>query len=100
MNKLYLMLIMAVTTYLVRMIPFVAFRKKITNPFFRSLVYYMPYAILSAMTFPLIIYSTECIPAACGGLIIGILLGYLERSLIEISLSVSAVALIIWAIMK
>ena len=100
MKTYSLMFIMAATTYLVRMIPFVAFRKKITNPFFRSLVYYMPYAILSAMTFPLIIYSTECIPAACGGLIIGILLGYFERSLIEISLSVSAVALIIWAIMK
>ena len=55
MNKVYLMIIMAVTTYLVRMIPFTAFRKKITNPFFKSLIYYLPYALLSAMTFPFII---------------------------------------------
>ena len=100
MNTTYLMIIMAVTTYLVRMIPFTVFRKKITNPFFKSLIYYMPYAILSAMTFPFIIYSTDCIPAAIAGLFIGIVLGYLERSLVEISISASIVALAVWIFMK
>ena len=100
MNKIYLIIIMAVTTYLVRMIPFTAFRKKITNPFFKSLIYYLPYAILSAMTFPFIIYAAECIPAAVAGLLIGTLLGILERSLVEISLATSAIAFIVWFLIK
>ena len=36
--------VMALTTYLIRMIPFTAFRKKIRSRFFRSLLYYVPYA--------------------------------------------------------
>ena len=100
MNRVYLMIIMAVTTYLVRMIPFTAFRKKITNPFYKSLIYYLPYAILSAMTFPFIIYSADCIPAAVAGLVIGSFLGLFERSLVEISLATSAVAFIVWFFLK
>ncbi|MBO5196100.1 MAG: AzlD domain-containing protein, partial [Clostridia bacterium] len=35
--------VMAGVTYLVRMLPFVIFRKKITSPFIKSVLYYMPY---------------------------------------------------------
>ena len=45
-------LIMAVVTYLIRMIPLTVFRKKITNRFVRSFLYYVPYACLTAMTIP------------------------------------------------
>ena len=100
MNRFYLIVIMAVTTYLVRMIPFTVFRKKITNPFFKSLVYYLPYAILSAMTFPFIVYSTDHIPSAAAGLLIGIVLGLMERSLVEISLATSAMAFIEWLLFR
>ena len=82
------------------MIPFTVFRKKITDPFFRSLIYYLPYAILSAMTFPFIVYSTDNIPAAVAGLVIGAVLGFLERSLVEISLAASVASLIVWLISK
>ena len=46
--------VMAGVTYLIRMIPFTFFRKKIKSRFFRSFLYYIPYAVLSAMTIPAI----------------------------------------------
>ena len=57
--KMALMILtMAGVTYLIRMIPMVFFRKKINSRFIQSLLFYMPYAVLSAMTFPHIFYST------------------------------------------
>ena len=44
--------ILAGSTYLIRAIPFAALQKKITNKFIRSFLYYIPYAVLAAMTFP------------------------------------------------
>ena len=44
--------VMAGVTYLVRMLPMVIFRKKIKSRFIRSFLYYIPYAVLAAMTFP------------------------------------------------
>lgn len=54
--KLFLyVLVMALVTYLIRMIPFTLIRKKIKSRFFKSFLYYMPYAVLSAMTFPAVL---------------------------------------------
>ena len=44
--------VMAITTYLIRMLPLVIFRKKINNRFIKSFLYYIPYAVLAAMTIP------------------------------------------------
>lgn len=51
--------VMAVVTYLIRMIPFTLLRKKITSPFFKRFLQYIPYTVLAAMTVPAIFYSTE-----------------------------------------
>ena len=44
--------VMAITTYLIRVIPFAAVRGKIKSRFINSVLYYIPFAVLSAMTFP------------------------------------------------
>ncbi len=75
MNKefwIYL-LILAGSTYLIRAIPFVAMRKKITNPFICSFLYYIPYTVLGAMTFPAALYATGNTLAAGIGLLVAIL---------------------------
>ena len=46
-------LVMAVVTYLIRMLPMTIFRKKIQSRFLQDFLYYIPYAVLSAMTIPL-----------------------------------------------
>ena len=56
------LVVMAGVTYLIRAVPFVLFRKRIKNKFIQSFLYYIPYAVLAAMTFPSIFYSTGSIP--------------------------------------
>ena len=52
------LLIMCLTVYCIRMLPFLVFRKEITNPWLRSFLYYVPYVTLAVMTFPAIITAT------------------------------------------
>ena len=76
------MAVMAGVTYLIRMIPFTLFRQKIQSPFFRSLLHYIPYAVLSAMTIPAIFTSTGSLPTSLAGRFGGCLsgrLGFLNK---------------------
>ncbi len=82
--------IMAGVTYLVRMIPFVLFRKKIENTFVQSFLYYIPYAVLGAMTFPAIFYSTGNSITALAGCVTALILAWFEKSLITVALCASA----------
>lgn len=84
--------VMAVTTYLIRMIPFTAFRKKIKNRFFRSFLYYIPYAVLSAMTLPAIFYSTGSLITAAVGTLAALILAFFNMPLIVVALSAAAAA--------
>ena len=67
------LLIMAGSTYLVRAIPFALMRKKIKNRFVVSFLYYLPYTVLAAMTFPSALYATGNIVSASIGLAAAIL---------------------------
>ena len=87
--------VMAATTYFVRMIPFTVFRKKITSRFARSFFYYIPYAVLAAMTFPAILYSTGSLLSASVGLAVAMTLAFLGRSLIVVSLLASLAAFLV-----
>lgn len=84
--------VMAGVTYLIRMIPFTFFRKKIKSRFFRSFLYYIPYAVLSAMTIPAIFYSTGNIYTAIAGTVAAVILAFLEMPLIVVALAAAAVA--------
>ena len=45
--------VVALVTYLIRVLPLTLIRREIKNPFLRSFLYYVPYVTLAAMTFPL-----------------------------------------------
>lgn len=94
MSLIIYIAVMAGITYLIRMIPFTAFRKQIKSKFFRSFLYYIPYAVLSAMTIPAIFYSTGDITTAAVGTIAAVLLAYFDLPLIVVALAASAAALI------
>lgn len=85
-------LVMAGVTYLIRMTPFVLFRKRITSRFLRSLLYYLPYCVLSAMTIPAVFSSTGSVITAAAGLAVAVLLALLRRSLLTVALGASAAA--------
>lgn len=85
-------LVMALTTYLVRMIPFTAFRKKITSRFAKSFFYYIPYAVLAAMTIPAIFYSTGSVLSAAAGLLVAIVLAFFGKPLIVVAIAACVTA--------
>ena len=86
--------VMAIVTYLIRMLPLTLFRKKIKSRFFRSLIYYIPYAVLSAMTFPAIFYSTGNTLAATIATIAALVLAYFDMPLIVVAVAAAVVALV------
>ncbi len=86
--------VMAGITYLIRMIPFTVFKKKIKSRFIQSVLYYIPYAVLSAMTFPAIFYSTGNTVTAVIGTVIAIALAYFRLPLTVVALSACGAALI------
>lgn len=87
--------VMALVTYLVRMLPMVIFRKKITNVRVRSFLYYVPYAVLSAMTFPAIFTSTGTYPSAIAGCGAAILLAYFKKGLLTVAVGAAATVFIV-----
>ena len=86
-DYLFYILVMALTTYLVRMLPFTLFRKQITSRFAKSFFYYIPYAVLAAMTVPAIFYSTGTILSAAAGMLVAVVLAYLNKPLILVALA-------------
>ena len=78
---------MAVTTYLIRMLPLTVFRKPIKSHFVKSFLYYVPYACLTAMTFPAILYDTTYIISGVAALLIAVLLAFRGKSLLTVSLA-------------
>ena len=91
--------IMAGVTYLVRMLPMVLIRKKITNKFLKSFFYYIPYAVLSAMTIPAMLYAVPSKMAAVAGLVAGFILAFFEKSLLLVAIGACAVAFFIQLIL-
>lgn len=86
-------LTMAVVTYLIRLLPLALIRKKITSPFVLSFLYYIPYAVLTAMTFPAILHETQHLASAVAGLAVGSFLALRGRSLLTVAIGTSAGAL-------
>lgn len=95
---LYLV-VMALVTYLIRMIPFTLFRKEIKSVFFRSFLAYVPYAVLGAMTFPSIFFATASLPSAIAGTVVALVLAFFRRSLLTVALGASSAALAVELLM-
>ncbi len=86
--------VMALTTYLIRMLPMAIFRKKITNIRVRSFLYYVPYAVLAAMTFPAIFSCTGTTISAAAGCVAAVLLAYFKRGLLTVAVGAAAVVFV------
>ena len=94
MNIYLYIFTMALTTYLIRVLPLTMFRKPIKSRFLRSFLHYVPYACLTAMTFPAILSSTASILSGAAALIVAVVLAYRGKSLIVVAVSSSAAVLI------
>ena len=88
------LLVGALVTYLLRMVPMIFFRKKIKNRFLRSLLHYIPFAVLTAMTVPAVFYSSAYTVSATVGTLVAILLAYCKRGLVTVAAGASAAVLV------
>ena len=78
---------MAVTTYLIRVLPLTVFRKNIKSRFVKSFLHYVPYACLTAMTFPALMYDTTYILSGVAALIVAVVLAFRGKSLLMVALA-------------
>lgn len=90
MPLIFYMLVMALVTYAIRMLPFAFIKKKVKSKFLRSFLYYVPYAVLSAMTFPAILYSTDNVLSAAIGSAVALILAFIRLPLIVVALAAVA----------
>ena len=79
-------LVMALITYLIRSLPLMLFRKEITNIYIKSFLYYVPYAVLSSMTFPAIFFVSQSIIVSSIATIVALVLAYRGKSLLTVAL--------------
>ena len=85
MNLYVYILVMALTTYLIRMLPLTLFQKEIKSRFLRSFLAYVPCACLTAMTFPAILYATNSAFSGLAGLVVAVLLAFFGKSLVTVA---------------
>ena len=84
--KIYVyILVMSLTTYLIRALPLLFFKKPIKSRFVRSFLHYVPVACLTAMTFPAILYTTDHLISGAVGLALAVALALKKKSLITVS---------------
>ena len=90
MKFLYLLLAMALVTYLIRVLPLLFIKNQIKSVFVRSFLYYVPYSVLTAMTFPAVFYSTGNVVSAATGTVVALVLAYLRKPLLPVALASAA----------
>ena len=99
-NNIYIyILVMAVVTYLIRMLPLAIWRKEITSPFVKSFLFYVPYACLAAMTFPAILSATASVLSGAVGFAVALYLAYKEKSLLTVALIACAAVFVVERVM-
>ena len=89
-NYIYI-LVMALVSYAIRVLPLTLIRKPIKNRFIQSFLYYVPYVTLAVMTFPAIIDATQSPVAGLIALVIGIALSYFGLGLFPVACACCAV---------
>lgn len=88
-------IVMALVTYVIRMVPLTLFRKEWKSPFLRSFLYYVPYAVLGAMTFPAIFSATGETISSLSAAAVAILLAYRGKGLVSVAIAACITAYLI-----
>ncbi|WP_164219239.1 AzlD domain-containing protein [Virgibacillus sp. YIM 98842] len=85
-NAIFYIFVMAVVTYLIRVLPLTLIRKEIKNVYIRSFLYYVPYVTLAVMVFPAILDATASPISGLVGFVAAILFAYRGASLVSVAL--------------
>ncbi len=94
-HNIYLYIaIVAIVTYLVRVLPLTLIRREIRNRFIRSFLFYVPYVTLAAMTFPAIVNATHSIWSGIAALAVGVVVAWVSGNLFLVASSACAVVFV------
>ena len=94
-NTYIYILVMAIVSYAVRVLPMTLIRRPIKNQFIQSFLYYVPYVTLAVMTFPAIIEATQSPLAGLAALLLGMVAAWFGASLLQVAVSCCAVVLLL-----
>ena len=95
-NNIYIYIaVMALTTYLIRVLPLTIIRKQIQNRFVKSFLYYVPYVTLAVMTFPAILHATSSPWAGLAALLAGMVAAWFRMDLLKVAVTCCSVVLIL-----
>ena len=87
----YAAIFMGIIMLLLKLVPLLLFKGKIKNKFLQSFLAYIPYAVLTSMTFPEVFHSTSTVIGASIGVIGAIILAYCGQSLIVVTIGSAAI---------
>jgi len=93
------LLIMALTIYAIRLLPFLFIRKPIRNRWVKSFLYYVPYVTLAVMTFPAILTATDHAAAGAAALIVGLIVAWISEDLFAVAISCCVVVFLMGLIL-
>lgn len=83
--------VMALASYIPRVIPLVFVRGKVKSRLLKSFLFYMPYAVLSSLTFPAIFYSTGSVETAAIGTAVALALAFFKVNMAVVAVIAVAV---------
>ena len=95
MNIYRSLLVIALTIYAIRVMPFLFIRKPIKNRWFRSFLHYVPFVTLAVMTFPAILTATDSVVAGAAALVAGLVIAWISGDLFAVSITCCAAVLIV-----
>ncbi len=85
-HNIYLyILVAAVVSCIIRVLPLTLIRKKINNPFLQSFLYYVPYVTLAVMTFPAMLAAPQYPVAGILALVVGIVAAWKGLNMVGIA---------------
>ena len=86
-NNIYIyILVMALSTWFMRVAASLVMKKPISNRFLQSFLYYVPYVTLAVMTFPAIIEATQSPVAGAAALAAGIAAAWYGADLFRVAI--------------
>lgn len=95
MNNYIYILIMAVVTYAIRVLPLTLIKGQIKNRFLQSFLYYVPYVTLAVMTFPAIVNATQSTVSGVAALVVGIVVAWFGFDLFKTAVSCCMIVFIL-----
>ena len=93
-NVYLYILVMALVTYLIRVLPLTLIRREIRNVTIRSFLFYVPYVTLAVMTFPAIVEATQTPAAGILALAAGAVLAWFGAGLFKVAASCCILVLV------